>query len=165
MEYIRCFSSPLGFLTASSDGQALTALFFSDCREGPDDDLPLFSALDSWLQRYFAGGDPGPVPVPLAPRGTEFQKQVFSALMRIPYGETLTYGELARQLSSSPRAIGAAVGRNPIALAIPCHRVLGTGGRLTGYAWGLSRKQALLALEQQGSTKLSAAAGIKKQDL
>lgn len=88
------------------------------------------------------------VDVPLAPRGTAFQRRVWDALLAIPYGETRTYGELAAALGSSARAVGSAVGKNPVSVIIPCHRVLGAGGSLTGYAGGLDRKRALLALER-----------------
>ena len=83
----------------------------------------------------------------MAPRGTAFQRRVWDALLAIPYGETRTYGELAAALRSSPRAVGSAVGKNPISVIIPCHRVLGADGSLTGYAGGLDRKRALLELE------------------
>lgn len=85
--------------------------------------------------------------LPLAPRGTAFQRRVWDALLAIPYGETRTYGELAAELGSSPRAIGTAVGKNPISVIVPCHRVLGADGSLTGYAGGLDRKETLLELE------------------
>jgi methylated-DNA-[protein]-cysteine S-methyltransferase len=88
-------------------------------------------------------------------RGTPFRCRVWQALLDIPYGETLTYGELARRLGSSARAVGAAVGRNPISLIVPCHRIVGTGGTLTGYAGGLERKRWLLLLEQRQSAPFS----------
>ena len=101
-----------------------------------------------WLDDYFSGNIPN-APPDLAPSGTPFQLRVWKSLLTIPYGQTVTYGQLAGQLDSSPRAIGAAVGRNPISLLIPCHRVVGSQNRLTGYAGGLDRKQYLLTLEQK----------------
>jgi len=89
------------------------------------------------------------VDLPLEPPGTAFQKAVWALLTEIPYGKTVTYGDLARRLSSSPRAVGGAVGRNPISILIPCHRVVGADGSLTGYAGGLAAKKLLLALEEE----------------
>ena len=109
---------------------------------------PVLLAARCWLDAYFAGERPGVADVPLAPRGTAFQRRVWDALLAIPYGETRTYGELAVALGSSARAVGSAVGKNPISVIVPCHRVLGAGGSLTGYAGGLERKRALLALER-----------------
>lgn len=114
---------------------------------------PVLAQAAHWLARYFAGGDPGPTP-PLAPDGSPFRQAVWAALMEIPYGQTRTYGQLAQALAqrtgkkAAPRAVGGAVGHNPISLMIPCHRVVGAGGALTGYAGGLERKKALLALEK-----------------
>ena len=100
-----------------------------------------------WLEEYFRGKEPT-IKVKLAPEGTPFQKRVWEELLTIPYGETLSYGELAKRLGSSPRAVGSAVGRNPISLMIPCHRVLGSDGSLTGYAGGIERKKFLLEQEK-----------------
>lgn len=100
--------------------------------------------------RVFSGRAPASPP-PLRPRGTPFQQAVWEALKSIPYGQTRTYGEIAAQLHSSPRAVGAAVGRNPVSLMIPCHRAVGANGGLTGYAGGLDRKKWLLDLEERGS--------------
>jgi len=116
-------------------------------------EAPVFRAVRLWLDRYFRGGDPGPTP-PLAPEGTPFQREVWALLQAIPYGETTTYGLLAQGFAArtgrrtSPRAVGAAVGHNPISILIPCHRVLGADGGLTGYAGGLERKQWLLQHEK-----------------
>ena len=150
MEYLDNFLSPLGNMVLHSDGTALTGLVFSDIQE-PEKPCPVFPPVKDWLSCYFAGQNPGPAPVELSPKGTAFQQQVWSMLGNIPYGERRTYGSLAKQLSPSmsAQAVGTAVGRNPIAILIPCHRVLGAGERLTGYAWGLSRKQYLLNLEQK----------------
>ena len=148
-------SSPLGPLTAAAEDDVLTGLWLEGQKYfaaglSPDarrqDDAPVFLALERWLSDYF-GGSAAPCPLPLSPKGTTFQRRVWQALMEIPYGTVVTYGSLARKLGSSPRAVGGAVGRNPISIAIPCHRVVGSGGSLTGYAGGVERKRALLELE------------------
>ena len=112
-----------------------------------------------WLDLYFAGREPGFLP-PLHPAGSTFQQAVWALLLQIPYGQTVTYGELARQLAEkqgrprmSAQAVGGAVGHNKISIIIPCHRVVGTGGSLTGYAGGIDRKVKLLALEQADMTR------------
>ena len=148
METIAVIPSPLGPLTLKTDGQALTGLCFGGDPTGSPSRLPIFAAAAHWLDCYFQGRDPGPVPFPLNPQGTDFQKQVWNQLLTIPYGDTCSYGDLARRFGRmSPQAIGSAVGKNPIAILIPCHRVVGSRGQLTGYAWGLDRKQQLLRLE------------------
>ena len=155
MDYLTTLDSPLGELILASDGLALTGLWFRGQKhegaglsaETETRELPVFAETRHWLASYFAGREPDFTP-PLAPRGSAFQRQVWQRLREIPRGQTITYGELARELGcASARAVGQAVGRNPISLLIPCHRVLGTGGRLTGYAGGLARKEALLRLE------------------
>ena len=155
MDWIARAASPLGPLTMASDGEALIGLWFDDQRHalaGLDAkhearELPVFAQTRLWLEQYFAGLIPADPPR-LSPRGTDFQARVWSLLREIPYGETRSYGELARLLSfPSARAIGSAVGQNPISLLIPCHRVLGANGSLTGYDGGLWRKEALLRLE------------------
>lgn len=161
MTYRSDYASPLGAITLASDGEGLTGLWFSGQRHygaglSPDaiwDEKP-FRAVKRWLDVYFSGAQPDDLP-PLCPQGTPFQRAVWRLLLEIPYGETTTYGaltrELARQSGSgrvSAQAVGQAVGRNPIAIIIPCHRVLGANGALTGYAAGVERKQWLLALEQ-----------------
>ena len=151
MTLFRRYASPLGKITLVCRDGALTGLYFDgqkgavlppDAAEG---DSPLLDAAALWLDRYFAGEEPGPVP-PLSPAGTAFQRRVWALLQEIPRGELRSYGELAAALGSAPRAVGGAVGRNPILLMIPCHRIVGAAG-LTGYAAGLDRKAALLALE------------------
>ena len=153
--------SPLGTILLSGDGEALTGLWFLGQKyEGAgvpenapvDENLPVFDAVRAWLRAYFAG-EALPEPPVLRPAGTDFQKAVWGRLLAIPYGERRTYGGLASELETvlgrktSARAVGAAVGRNPISLLIPCHRVVGSGGSLTGYAGGVERKAFLLALE------------------
>ena len=155
------YESPIGrMLLAASDDGLVGAWFygqryFARGLEGAEKnveteapaDPPVLLAARFWLDAYFAGECPGVAGLPLALRGTALQCRVWDALLAIPYGETRTYGELAAELGSSPRAVGAAVGRNPISVIIPCHRVLGADGSLTGYAGGLDRKRALLELE------------------
>ena len=164
MRYTATYESPLGRILLASDGAALTGLWFVGQRyEGaglhPDaaarPELSVFADAAKWLDAYFAGGRPGRTPV-LALRGTPYQRAVWDELQRIGYGETITYGEVARRLSdrlgrpTASRAAGAAVGRNPVSLIVPCHRVVGANGLLTGYAGGIGRKRALLALERDG---------------
>lgn len=158
MKYAR-YLSPLGPITLASDDEALTGLWFQGQKHSPDlagwqeADLPVFDQARAWLDAYFDRKAPGSPP-PLRPGGTAFQREVWAILAAIPYGTTRTYADVARELARkkglpkmSARAVGGAVGRNPISLIIPCHRVVGKSGRLTGYAGGLDRKRALLALE------------------
>lgn len=154
-------SSPLGRLLLACDGDAITGLWMQGQAHYPSS-LPrrmekadILEQARVWLERYFAGEDPCKTPL-LRPEGTAFQRRVWAALSDIPYGATISYAALAAALEppSSPRAVGAAVGRNPIALLIPCHRVVGAGGALTGYAGGVERKALLLALEQRGFPRL-----------
>ncbi|MBB5017935.1 methylated-DNA-[protein]-cysteine S-methyltransferase [Chitinivorax tropicus] len=149
-------SSPLGDMLATANAQGLTGLYFVDQRYYPgvqatwlsQPDHLLFQALAAQLVDYFAGVT-APFDLPLAPIGTPFQQQVWRQLLAIPAGHTWRYGEIACQLGcpQGARAVGAAVGRNPISIVIPCHRVIGSNGSLTGYAGGLPRKQHLLLLE------------------
>ena len=126
------------------------------------DGLPVFDAARDWLARYFAGEKPMPSELPLCPIGGEFRQRVWSLLCQIPYGETTTYGALARALaaqmgrpSMSSQAVGGAVGHNPISIIIPCHRVVGSGGSLTGYAGGIAAKLRLLEHEGVELSRLS----------
>jgi methylated-DNA-[protein]-cysteine S-methyltransferase len=161
MIYASELKTPLGPATARAEGEALTGFWFVGQKYSPAKtenwmrrpDHPVFTRLEIWLQGYFAGDNPEPDFI-LNPQGTVFQKKVWRLLLRIPYGELTTYGKIAGQLaeregpsSLSARAVGGAVGRNPISLLIPCHRVVGANGSLTGYAGGLDRKTALLRLE------------------
>lgn len=160
-DYWSQLKSPVGNLTLRSNGQALTGLWIAGQKYFPADapatassfDDTLFGPARDWLEAYFQGEDPGPTP-PLAPPGTPFQMRVWEQLTRIPYGATRTYGELAQALRTSPRALGGAVGRNPISILIPCHRVVGTNGSLTGYAGGLTAKTYLLKLESNSGGRL-----------
>ena len=140
------YRSPVGLLTLVSDGTALTGLRFGPCSE-PAARLPLFEDAVAWLDVYFSGRDPGPVP-PLLPAGTAFQQRVWRELRAIPFGGTASYGAVARAVGcGSARAVGRAVHNNPVALMIPCHRVVGADGSLTGFAAGLDVKRRLLVLE------------------
>ncbi len=153
------YDSPIGILALSSNGLSLTGLHFSGQKHFDektlqnainDCDLSVFKATSEWLNRYFEGGQPNPFELPLLPSGSPFQLRVWEALLGIPYGETVSYGELAKLLGTSPRAIGNAVGRNPIGIIIPCHRVVGANGQLTGFAGGIERKIWLLEHEKRG---------------
>lgn len=156
--------SPFGELTVASDGESLTGLWIKGQKYygGPEyaerTELPIFHRAEDWLNRYFAGRRPSPVELPLSPRGSEFRQVVWRLLCEIPYGEVTTYGELSRRAAKilgkekmAAQAIGGAVGHNPISIIIPCHRVLGTDGSLTGYAGGLHIKRWLL--EHEGAVK------------
>lgn len=152
--------SPLGPLTLVADGDAVVGIYMagqahrpSDERLGqpaPDDD-PTLRAVADELAQYFTG-ERTTFTVPTRAVGTAFQHAVWDAIAEIPYGETATYTELAHQLGrpTATRAVGAAVGRNPLSVVVPCHRVIGASGGLTGYAGGLERKRTLLALETRG---------------
>ena len=202
MTYTAHSNSPLGGITLASDGHALTGLWFDGQKHFPatyrnrtseDSDLPVFEHTRKWLDLYFSGNCPDFTP-PLAPKGTPFQQKIWELLLAIPYGKTMTYGEIAKRFvetrliaslhdatpqsaflrgascsgaslrdaslqgtsiqgtlltkNMSAQAVGGAVGHNPVSLIIPCHRVIGANGSLTGYAGGLERKKYLLELEQ-----------------
>lgn len=139
--------SPLGPLTLSAGPEGLSAVAFGD--RGSGTACPLLEQAAAELAAYFAG-QLRTFTVPLAPAGTEFQQRVWAALREIPFGKTATYGEIAARVGNprACRAVGQANNRNPIPILIPCHRVIGAGGQLTGYAGGLDVKQKLLALER-----------------
>ena len=153
-DYIR-YCSPLGMLTVTAEGGALTALVIDGQKyadrhlagKGTEHETPVLHAAKLWLDAYFSREAPDTTDLPLSPKGTAFQKKVWRELLNIPYGATDTYGALAGRLGSSARAVGSAVGRNPISIIIPCHRVLASDGSLTGYAGGLENKEKLLRLE------------------
>jgi len=150
MEYRSSFQSPLGWLTLRSDGIAVTEISFTDLPEEQKDDCPVLQLCQEQLEDYFCGKRLD-FDLPLAPRGTEFQKKVWKELLKIPYGQTITYLEMAVRLGDAKviRAAGTANGRNPLAIVIPCHRVVGSGNKLTGYAGGLNRKLWLLEHEMK----------------
>jgi len=156
MDYTAHYTSPLGRMTLASDGTALTGLWFDGQRNFANElkknhtvhpSLPVFDLTRRWLDIYFSGRKPGFTP-PLLMRGSAFRQRVWQLLLEIPYGETMSYGEIARKVHcKSAQAVGGAVGHNPISIIIPCHRVVGTDGSLTGYAGGVERKAKLLELE------------------
>ena len=155
-------SSPIGRLLLTSDGHALTGLWMLDADRHSARDLGLtlspssFTEVASQLEEYFAG-DRKEFTVPLAPAGTPFQLAGWTQLTTIPYGSTVSYGDIARALGKrlvASRAVGLANGANPISIIVPCHRVIGSDGSLTGYGGGLDRKELLLRLEGAGPVTL-----------
>lgn len=157
MAFIRRYDSPLGGITLASDGEALTGLWFDDPkaldgkspRAQTEATLPVFDAATRWLDLYFSGVAPDFTPK-LRLTGTAYQHMVWQQVLKIPYGRTASYADIASALGLAPfsaRAIGRAVGRNPVLLIVPCHRVVGVDGSLTGYAAGLDKKARLLELE------------------
>lgn len=161
MLYRKAYFSPLGEMTMVSDGTMLTALSFLGQKyydkaapaEAEEGGLSVFCQTKEWLDIYFGGQRPDFIP-PFAAKGTEFQEEVWDILKQIPYGQVITYGEIAGQIAErrgikrmSAQAVGGAVGRNPIAIIVPCHRVIGADGSLTGYAGGMDKKAELLKLE------------------
>ena len=167
MPFVTTLPSPVGTLTLASDGEALTGLWLEGQKYFgaglPDTavraaELPVFQAAEAWLAAYFSRS-PLPALPPLAPRGTPFRQGVWQLLREIPYGTVTTYGALAQKLrdrgvSAAAQAVGGAVGHNPISILIPCHRCVGSGGSLTGYAGGVARKRFLLELEGADMTGL-----------
>lgn len=150
--FVTAYQSPLGTILLHSDGNALTGLRFvsdTDLPVNPSSpELPIFAQTRQWLDDYFACKRPCDIPR-LNPPGTDFQRRVWQRLFTIFYGQTKTYGQIAEMVGCrSARAVGQAIGRNPIALIIPCHRVVGANGSLGGYAYGIDRKKQLLDLEK-----------------
>ena len=148
MQFHTSFNSPLGLLILKSDGQSVTAVSFSETDILEQNSCEVLESCKAQLTDYFLG-DLMTFDLPLSPEGTEFQQKVWAELLKIPYGETITYMELAVRLGDPKciRAAGTANGKNPIAILIPCHRVIGAGNKLTGYAGGIWRKKGLLELE------------------
>ena len=162
MHYINRYHSPLGTILLAADDTGLTGLWFEDQKyfaqgldkETEEKEFSVFQTARRWLDVYFSGQAPD-FQVPLHFQGTAFQKEVWEILLSIPYGETTTYGAIAKQLAAkrglphlSAQAVGSAVGHNKISIIVPCHRVIGADGSLTGYAGGIWRKEKLLVLEQ-----------------
>ncbi|MDR0867086.1 MAG: methylated-DNA--[protein]-cysteine S-methyltransferase [Planctomycetota bacterium] len=163
MYYTTNYSSPLGSILLASDGENLIGAWLAGQKYHggalkdeavQKDDLPVFTRAKNWLDRYFNGDKPAISALPLAPVGGEFRQTVWNILREIPYGETLTYGDIARLVAAqtgkkrvSAQAVGGAVGHNPISIIIPCHRVVGASGSLTGYAGGIDKKIKLLKHE------------------
>ena len=166
MTYVQHYDSPLGVILLAADEIGLTGLWFDGQKyfardlsaERVEQNTPILSEAKRWLDIYFAGREPDFMP-PLHPIGSAFRRDVWDILLEIPYGQTTTYGEIARQLTGtaglsrmSAQAVGGAVGHNEISIIIPCHRVVGTSGSLTGYAGGIERKVKLLELERDDMT-------------
>jgi methylated-DNA-[protein]-cysteine S-methyltransferase len=170
MYYSTVYVSPVGTLTLASDGDHLTGLWLDGQKyhgaadAGPlaeKDGTPALCAAKDWLDRYFAGERPAVSELPLAPAGSAFRRSVWAILCDIPYGEVVTYGDIAKKIAAdtgrermSSQAVGGAVGHNPISIIIPCHRVVGANGSLTGYAGGIDRKIKLLELEGADMSRL-----------
>lgn len=162
MTYIQHYNSPLGGILLAADEGGLTGLWFVGGRyfadrlpaEHTEKEVPILSEAVRWLDVYFGGKEPDFMP-PLHPAGSRFRQAVWELLLHVPYGTTVTYGELSNRLAKerglekmSAQAVGGAVGHNKISIIIPCHRVVGTNGSLTGYAGGIHKKEQLLELER-----------------
>ncbi len=146
--YIESIHSPCGVVEVIASEKGITAIRFTESDDIAETPSALTSQACAQLQEYFAGKRTT-FDLPLAAAGTTFQQQVWQALLNIPYGKTCSYGDIARAIGNPKgvRAVGLANGKNPLAIVVPCHRVIGANGKLTGYAGGLNRKQQLLALE------------------
>ena len=166
MAYTQHYDSPLGGILLAADEIGLTGLWFDGQKhfadnlpaEHTEQETPVLAEVRRWLDVYFTGKAPEFLP-PLHPIGSAFRRSVWEILLQIPYGQTTTYSEIARQLAErqglsrmSAQAVGGAVGHNEISIIIPCHRVVGTNGSLTGYAGGIDKKQRLLELEHTDMT-------------
>ncbi len=170
MFYSSTYDSPLGKITLCSDGENLCGLWFDGQKHygktipeamTPDDTAEPFPLAKQWLDDYFVGRQPGIDRLPLKPLGTDFRQRVWRILTEIPYGQVTTYGAIAKTIAeetkanAAAQAVGGAVGHNPLSIIIPCHRVVGADGSLTGYAGGLSRKITLLEIEGVDMSGLS----------
>ena len=164
MDYTYHYTSPIGGITMASNGESLTGLWFDGqkyfastlSQRHVEKQLPIFDRTCEWLDLYFSGKSPDFIP-PVFMYVSNFRRDVYEILMTIPFGETMTYKEVAdliakkhRIISMSAQAVGGAIAHNPISLVIPCHRVIGTNGKLTGYAGGLDKKEWLLDMEKRG---------------
>ncbi|MDR2016444.1 MAG: methylated-DNA--[protein]-cysteine S-methyltransferase [Burkholderiales bacterium] len=170
MYYSTNYPSPIGTITLACNGDHLVGLWLDGQKYhggtipeemAKNNDMPVFSAAKKWLDRYFASKKPDISELPLAPIGSEFRQRVWRILCEIPYGKVITYGDIAQKMavkmnkkSMSSQAVGGAVGHNPISIIIPCHRVVGSNGSLTGYAGGVRAKIKLLELEDVDMSRL-----------
>lgn len=164
MEYFQVMQTPLGKMTLLSDGQSFLGCWFEnqkhfggkyDLTKAEESDTVVLQKAKKWLTDYFAGKEPDIATLPIKLKVTPFQQQVLQALQRLPYGQTVTYQQICHLITDDKqraknlsRAVGHAIGANPFMIFIPCHRVVGSDGSLTGYAGGLARKKALLTLEE-----------------
>lgn len=169
MRYVSRYQSPLGQIILGSDGEKLSGLWFEGqkyfdkeaVKAAEERELSVFEDTRRWLDTYFAGKIPDFTP-PLAANGSEFRRTVWEMLLEIPYGCVMTYGEIASRIAKmrgqdtmSAQAVGGAVGHNPVSLIIPCHRVVGSDGKMTGYAGGIEKKIWLLAMEKADMQRFS----------
>ena len=169
MQYTDTYESPMGRITIAGDGESLTGLWFDGqkyfavtlAKEHEEKMLPVFEETDRWLDIYFQGKEAEFLPPVSFASGSEFRQEVWKILLSIPYGKTMTYGEIAACIAKqrgltrmSAQAVGGAVGHNPISIIVPCHRVVGTDGSLTGYAGGIDKKIKLLELEHADMSRL-----------
>lgn len=170
MYFSTTYPSPVGMLTLASDGENLAGLWMEGQKYFGEtipeamverDILPVFQTVKGWLDRYFAGERPSSSELPLRPIGGTFRQEVWKLLCDIPYGKVVTYGDIAKEMAAklgkktmSSQAVGGAVGHNPISIIIPCHRVVGASGSLTGYSGGIDKKIKLLELEGADLTRL-----------
>lgn len=168
MIYVSYYKSPIGNITMASDGDSLCGLWFDGQKyfastvkgETEERALPVFEQTKKWLDIYFSGKEPDFIPK-LSLSGSEFRRSVWDILLTIPYGSVTTYGEIAGLIAQkngvakmSAQAVGSAVGHNPVSIIVPCHRVVGTNGNLTGYAGGIDKKISLLKLEKADMSKI-----------
>ena len=177
MKYFTISNSPIGRILMMSDGENLNALEAIGRRNialnglAENKEISVFKSANLWLKKYFSGENPPVLSVPIKPlEGTPFQKIVWKILLKIPYGSTATYGEIASEVARrlgkskmSAQAVGQAVGQNPISIIIPCHRVIGANGNLTGYRGGIDVKIKLLEIEGIDTSRMSYPAKSKRQ--
>jgi methylated-DNA-[protein]-cysteine S-methyltransferase len=170
MYYSTTYPSPVGIITLACNGGSLAGLWMEGQKYhsgtipeemAEDNNMPVFAAAKKWLDQYFAGRKPAISELPLAPAGGKFRPGVWSIFCTIPYGKVITYGDIAKKMAvkmkkenMSSQAVGGAVGHNPISIIIPCHRVVGSNGSLTGYAGGIGKKIKLLELEGVDMSRL-----------
>lgn len=169
MIYSKIYHSPQGEITLNSDGENLTAVCFEDGKDyeryiktSEEKDLPIFDETIKWLDIYFSGRDPGFIPKYKRDDITPFRQEIIDEMLKIPYGQVVTYNDISKSIAKkrglermSAQAVGGAVGWNPICIIIPCHRVIGTNGSLTGYGGGINNKLKLLELEGADISKYS----------